>query len=170
MGADWQYVDIAIPRDIGPADREALADEIIDFIRERTSSGLDKNNREFGGYSEAYIKSANFRIAGKSKSEVNLTLSGDMMGDIDLLSHRKGNLRIGFQRGSESNAKADGNIKGTYGQEKQVGPKRDFLGITKGDLNALVNIFDFQEREISKQAREGSRGDINVETENDETD
>lgn len=140
MGTKWQKVNIAIPDEFGPLEREAIATEILDFIRERTQSkNLDKNNKPFANYSDSYAKSLDFKIAGKRRGDVNLTLSGDMLGALDLLDHKRGRVTIGFDKDSAENAKADGNIRGTYGHSKSIGPKRDFLGISASDLRAIVD-------------------------------
>lgn len=133
----WQRVKIQIPKGYKPSEREAIADEIIDFIVERTQSGKDKNNQNFPGYSKAYKNSLDFKIAGKT-SKVDLTLSGDMLTSIQVLNHKNGELTVGFDRSdSENNAKATGHITGVYGNSNKV-KKRDFLGITNGDLKKRI--------------------------------
>lgn len=137
MSAKWQRVKIEIPPVYGPTERRAIAQDIVDFIVERSKDGRDKNNRPFAGYSKEYQESLDFKIAGKSKS-VDLTLSGDMLGALDLLAHRKGEVVVGYQKGTDENGRADGNIRGTYGNSRPVGPARDFLGITKKDLKTIL--------------------------------
>lgn len=139
MSTKWQKVDIPIPKEYSPVERQAIAIEIINFIRKRTQEeNVDKNNRPFAKYSDAYKKSLDYKIARKAGKGVNLTLSGDMLGALQLLKDQKGKITIGFERGSTENAKADGNIRGTYGNSESVGPKRDFLGITKSDLAKIL--------------------------------
>lgn len=153
MGAKWQRAKIEIPKRFGPVERQAIATEVLDFIRTRSQEkGLDKNNRKFAGYSEAYQKSLDFKIAGKSK-KVDLTLSGDMLGALDLISHKSGQLMIGFQNGTQENARADGNIRGTYGRGDGNGPSRDFLGITKGDLNKIISKYPKERTAAVERAR-----------------
>lgn len=143
MAAKWQRIKVDIDSKYTPSQREALGDRILEFIRVRTEKGKDKNNRRFPGYSESYTESLDFKISGKSKGDVNLTLSGDMLIEMDLLKHKKGALLIGFDKNSEENGRADGNIRGTYGQSSPIpGKKRDFLGITKKDLIAVQRKFD----------------------------
>lgn len=141
MATKWQRFSIDIPEGLSASDREVLADDIIEFIRDRTQKGLSWNNRDLPGYSDSYVHSLNFKIAGKSKDKVDLTQSGDMLGALTLIDSRDGKLTIGFENGSQENAIADGNIRGTYGHAKPVGPKRDFLGITKGDLQRILDNF-----------------------------
>lgn len=138
--ADWQKIEIKIPSDLKPAQREELGDLIVEHIFDRTNRGLDKNGRPFPGYSNAYKQSLDFKNAGKSASKIDLQLSGDMMAAIELLRHKNGELRIGFERGTPENAKAEGNILGTYGRDKPIkGKKRDFLGIESKKLRELID-------------------------------
>lgn len=141
MATQWQRVTIRIPVEYGPEDRQSIGRAIVKFIRKRTKDGLDKNNRPFARYSKSYIQSLNFKIARKSKGDVNLVQSGDMLGALDVLSDAPGRITIGFERGSLENGIADGNIRGTYGHSYQVGPRRDFLGITKSDLQSILDQF-----------------------------
>lgn len=151
MATKWQRFSVDIPKKLKPADRLAIAQDIIDFVVERTEKGLgvnnkplpkhkaSKNNPSKGKYSEGYALSPEFRGAGKSTSVVNMTLSGDMLDAIKLLNERSGKLLIGFENGSTQNAKADGNIRGTYGKSGKVNSARPFLGISKKDLSSIVS-------------------------------
>lgn len=153
MGAKWQKVKIEIPEHLTPDERQAVALEILDFIRERTQKkNLDKDNKPFPPYSKEYVKSLDFKIAGKSRGKVDLTLSGDMLGAMDLLSHKKGSIMIGFENGTPENAKADGNIRGTYGNPTPVKAPRDFLGIAQKDLNSILkNYPDIKDKQARRE-------------------
>ena len=136
-----QKIAIEIPEKykLKPAQRVELADLIIEHIYDRSNRGLDKNGKPFPGYSKEYIDSLDFKIGGKSKNKVNLQLSGDMLAAITLLNHKKDRLVIGFEAGTEENAKAEGNILGTYGQDAPIrGKKRDFLGLKAAKLRELL--------------------------------
>lgn len=140
MATEWQRVEIEIPESYSRVEREAIAQEIVDRIRERTQEeNLDRNNRPLPKYSKEYTESLDFKNAGKSKSDVNFTQSGDTLAALDLLETEPGKLVIGWEKGSTANAIADGNIRGTYGHASPVGPKRDILGITKSDLKRILN-------------------------------
>ena len=130
-------IDIPLPEGIAKADREAIADEIIEHIRERTEGGVDKYGKKFQGYSDEYIKSLDFRAASKSAKKVNLTLSGDMLISLMLLKEQREKLTIGFRERDIENDKALGNIKGTYGADHPITKPRDFMGI---DTRALAKI------------------------------
>lgn len=143
MAAKWRRINVEIPSDLKPRERQLVAEEIIEFIQERTSDGFDKRNKPLSRkpYTAAYAKRK-----GVSPGSVDLVLSGDMLGDIELLSHKRGNLLIGFKNGTESNAKADGNITGSYGRPSGDKKKaRDFLGIFKKDVKALIDAIDFED-------------------------
>jgi len=106
---------------------------------ERTDQGKDKDGVPFAKYSKAYKDSLDFKNAGKS-STPNLQLSGDMLAALKYLEKEstRNYITVGFEKDSEENGKADGNIRGTYGKPSPVGPKRDFLGISEKDLVKLV--------------------------------
>lgn len=145
MSARHQKVTIKIPRELDDDARAQLADDIIEYMRRRTEKGLDKNNDRFPSYSKAYINSLEFKIGGKSPSKVNLTLSGDMLAALTLLEDAPGKLVIGFEKGSTENARADGNIRGTYGNDSPIkGGKyaRDFLGIAADDLEQILGVYE----------------------------
>ena len=133
-----QKVEIPIPDDLKPAQRAELADLIIEHIVDRTQRGLDKEGKRFPGYSKEYIKSLDFKNAGKSRSKVDLQLSGDMLAALTLLTEKKGLLKIGFERGAEENDRAEGNILGSYGRDPDPSKARDFLGIQKSKLKELI--------------------------------
>jgi len=136
-----QKVKIKIPKEYSPQERVALAIEIIDQIVDRTKSGKDKKGNDFAGYSKSYTSSFDFKLAGKNKNKVDLSLSNEMLGALTLLNHKSGSITIGYTKDDEfNNAKAEGNIKGTYGQKKPIkGKKRDFLGISNSELKEITD-------------------------------
>jgi hypothetical protein len=136
----WIRTTIDINEELGPLERQAVATEVIDKIIERTRErNIDKNGRKLPGYSKSYRNSDDFKIAGKSAGSVDLTLTGDMLDSLKLLSHRKGKIVIGFDKDDTvNNGKAEGNIKGTYGQSKPIpGKQRDFLGLPKTEILSI---------------------------------
>lgn len=108
--------------------RQSLAQEVIDAIVKKAEN--------FGGkYSDEYSESAEFRAFGKSKSDVNLTLSGQMLSALDVISDNRDKIVIGWEQGSEDGKKAHGNITGKNGQVKT---KRDFFKLTESELKAIA--------------------------------
>lgn len=136
--AKWTRARIEVPDKLGGKDRELLGEEIVEFIRKRSSQGLDKDNKKFPKYSKEYINSLDFKNAGKKKTPVNLELSGDMLAAMDVISHKKGSILVGFENGTDENDRAEGNITGSYGRDPNPAKARDFLGVKKGDLKDLV--------------------------------
>lgn len=151
MSTKWQAITVDVSDQYSKADREAIAFDIIEFIRKRTEQGLDWQGKSWRGkadqYTKGYENSLDFKIAGKSKGQTpDLTLSGDMLGALDLLKNKKGQLTIGYVNGSPENARADGNIRGTYGQSKPIsGKARDFLGITDNDLQTILDNYPIED-------------------------
>ena len=153
--AKEQSFKIEVDHRYGPAAREAIALEVMDFVVQRTQGGEGVNKtsdgrvyrKEFPKYSKEYKKSMDFRIAGKS-SNVNLTLSGDMLANIRLLRHRAGEITIGYGRGDDDAPKVEGNVTGSYGKPSPNKKKaRDFLGIHKEDLGKILSDFPIKDRE-----------------------
>ena len=122
-----------IPRDFDSGQRRSLANKVILFIQERTSRGLDIEGNSFAPYSESYVDSKDFSLAGKSKSRVNLRLTDEMMESIELLDHGVGYIVIGFEANSEANNKA------VWNQRSDNGPSRMFLGVNDADLERLIS-------------------------------
>lgn len=137
---------IKIPSYLDEDERDALALEIIDKIIERTQKGKDKNGNSFPSYSKEYKESLDFKIAGKS-SRVTLELSGDMLADMELIKSKKGELVIGYSSSNPSEGKAEGNIRGTYGQSSGNRSKaRNFLGIEKEDLDKILSKYKDEDK------------------------
>jgi len=140
-----QKFELSIDSRYDAADQAEIAREVIDFIVDRSRDGIDKDGNKFPAYSKEYRESLDFRIAGKSNS-VNLTMSGEMLNSIELLSREAGRLTIGFQAGTQINDQAEGNILGTYGQTTPDSRKaRDFLGISQSDLSGILARFPIEE-------------------------
>ena len=141
----WQRVKVEIPRDYTPTEREDFGVLVADYIRDRTAKGRGVLNGvpyKFKGYSPGYVASLDFKIAGKSKSKPDLVLSGDMLTDLDVQRTKPGEVIVGFENGSESNDKAEGNILGSYGRSPDTGPRRSFLELTGKEIGALVRAFE----------------------------
>lgn len=144
--AKWQRTKIEIPKEYSPRERKAIALEIIEFIKNRTSKGKDKNNENFAKYSKGYKKSLDFKLAGKGNT-VDLRLTNEMMESLDLISDKSGSLLIGYDRSDKDlNGKVEGNRLGTYGNKKAVTQPRDFLGIEEKDLKKILNKFPIEDR------------------------
>lgn len=141
--ADQQKVTIRIPDDLRPDERQEFAEGVIEYIRQRSrdGTGVRKVGRgfslyQFPAYTEKYAKR-------KGQSKVDLTLSEEMLESIELLRHKRGEITIGFQRGTDVNAKAEGNQIGSYGKPRGDPSKaRRFLGLTSDERETLLDMYD----------------------------
>lgn len=150
----WQKFNLKLNKKYSKQERKAIATDVIDFIVNRSrKDGKDKNNRPFKKYSKGYLNSLDFKIGGKS-GKVDLTLSGDMLDSVELISDKSGNLLIGFENHTEENGKAEGNIKGTYGQKRPTGKSRDFLGISTRDMAKVLRNYPIGDEEARKERAE----------------
>jgi hypothetical protein len=130
-------------------ERISIASDIAAYLAERARKGLGKDAKPWTGkaakYSDSYANSLDFKIAGKSKSKVDLTLSSEMLDSLDLKSESKGSITIAVD---ESQAgKAEGNIKGTYGQSSPIkGKQRNFLDLSRRELTAILSNYPLRDK------------------------
>lgn len=132
MSEPAQRFTFKVPDEFDAFDREAIAEEVIEYIRQRTEEGRDINGAPFAPYSKSYINSLEFEIAGKSPYEVNLRLTGDMMESIKLITHSTGSVTIGFEPGEE-------NDKAAWAAASDNGPSRRFLGVMEDELEDIID-------------------------------
>ena len=112
--------------------RQAVGQAILDTIVSRTQDdNKGWKGSAFKAYSDEYADSLEFAAAGKSESNVNLTNSGDMLGLMDITKETQSTIEIGWPDADEAQ-KAHGHITGN------VGKKRDFFGITEGEMESIV--------------------------------
>ena len=150
--AEQQKFEVQLPGELKQKYRHALATELIDYIVKRTKSGRNNEGSQFPKYSKSYVNSLDFKIAGKKRRPVNLTLSGDMLNSIQLLREKKDSIQIGFTAGDPDNGKAEGNQLGSYGgtpKKRLARPFLDFKGkeeVKKRD-QLIKKYFKYQENE-----------------------
>lgn len=141
----WQKTRIEIPEDIAPDERKAIAESILERIRERAINegrGINPDTRrlnKFPPYTKEYAKKK-----GVSRGSVDLTLSAEMLTDMRLLSDQKGSLLIGFENGTKLNGKAEGNQTGSYGGSPKASRARHFLGISVAELTEILKKHGFK--------------------------
>lgn len=121
------------------------------------------DGEKFPGYSAAYKNSLNFKLAGKT-SKVNLTLSGEMLDSLEILEARRGKVVIGYQKDSDMNGRAEGNILGTYGTDTPNPRKaRNFMDLSNNELSKILRDLDILPRDIQNQiARDAKAGAIDM--------
>lgn len=139
MVAKYIQNKISCPREFSEEQRNTLGQLIIEQIRENCLNGIDANGKSFVKYSKSYYESLDFEIADKSKNEVNLTLTGDMLASLELISNGDGYIIIGYPEGSEFAGQVEGNQRGTYGRSSPIsGKARPFIGIPGKQLKILI--------------------------------
>lgn len=113
---------------------QAIGQAAIDKIVKRTEDGVDVNGASLKKYAKSYIESDDFKAWGKSAGEVNMTLSGQMLGTLDVLASDGNSVTIGWSGGSESAKAYNHNVGDTV-------TKRPFFGLSASDLDELKQQF-----------------------------
>ena len=135
-------LNVEVSNRYNSSEKMAIAQDIVDYLVERSRRGLGPGARPWSGkagqYSEEYKNSIDFRISGKNPNRVDLTLSSEMLDSLRANLNR-GKIQIDLEE--EARAKAEGNIKGTYGKKSPIpGKQRNFLDLTSSELrNILAN-------------------------------
>ena len=129
MAEPLQSRVISIPRGYEESVRQQIGNEIIRKIKRRTLAGIDIQGNLFARYSPNYEK----------QGTVNLTLSGDMLNELTVLSTGPGFVRIGFTNQNANDKAAF--IQSPRGQKAGKQPVRLFVGISPGDLNDILERF-----------------------------
>jgi len=128
--------------------REAIGGAILSRIRSRTASG---KGMSFSGergttvklkspYTEKYSKSLDFKAFGKSRGKVNMTLTGDMLGLMDIKKQKDNSITIGWNEREENNKAFNHSTGDTL-------PPRPFFGISKKELSDIKKKFGKEIRE-----------------------
>lgn len=152
-------VTINIPNGFKYEKKEQIAVRIVDFIKLRTLSGFDKDNRRFSSYTEEYAEKK-----GTGRRDVDLQLTGEMLDAMKIFKIGRNYIEIGYDGRSNQALKAEGNILGTYGQPLPIpGKARDFLGLTQKDLDAIIQEFSKDEDEVAAEFFENNMERINRE-------
>lgn len=123
-----------------PALKQAIGQKIIDRIVTRTESGRGIAFNDSGKatnlklrspYSKEYADSTEFKAAGKSRGDVNMTLTGDMLGLLDIIDVTDDTITIGWDD-DEQIQKVHGHQTGKSGKVPKM--KRPFFGVSKTEL------------------------------------
>ena len=139
--ARQQKVTIKLPDWVDPDDRDAIGEAIVEFIRDRTETGVGVRSNGKGGwrahtfadYSEEYAE-------WKGQRRVDLRLSDEMLDELSVLDTGGKGVTIGFDGDAALQGKVEGNRLGTYGRKRPIpGKDRDFLGITSSDLALILD-------------------------------
>lgn len=121
-----------LPTSLDETDRLKVGRLIIDRILERTAKNTSVDGTRFPNYSDTYAKSLDFKIAGKSKNDPNLTLTGDMLESLKILEQGAGFVTIGYEEGTPENDKA------VWAERSDNGPARKFMGVQDTELEQIL--------------------------------
>jgi len=114
---------------------QALLDRIIDRT---VDDNEDVSGNRFDSYSKAYRESEDWDEFGKSASDINLSLTGDMMDSLDFKT--KGS-KVTIKVSKNETGKAFGNISGIRGKNKSVINPRDWFGVSAKDVKKVKSKF-----------------------------
>lgn len=125
----------------------SIGADLVERIVDITESGRSPKGASFKKYDEDYIESEEFKAAGKSSSEVNLTLYGDMLAQLEPIRVEGGRVILGWNDTTQQK-KAYAHMTGFKGHPTiKNGPRREFLAVTQGMLD------DIRERYIDQIKR-----------------
>ena len=141
-----EYFGVDFGRD--PDLKQEIGQAIIDKIIERTEDGKDISEKGFKKYSKEYVDSDEFKDFGKSKNEINMTLTGRMLDDIDIISESRNTIKIGFEDSTEILKAFNHNTGDTV-------KKRKFFGIRERDLKEIGKEFRSELNAIKPKKRGG---------------
>lgn len=139
MPAKPQKFRFMLPSGLTPKERLAIGQDVITFIQ---TTAINKNKgfnrdtgryRQFPAYTKAYAKKKR-----TSPGNVDLVLSADMFNAMGVTVNRPDSVTIGFLDPSQ-NGKAEGNQIGSYGRSPNPRKARPFLGISKKELDRIVD-------------------------------
>jgi hypothetical protein len=153
----WVKTIIPLSSEIETEEARLIAEELLNYIVDRTKAGKGQDGKPFPGYSPEYKKSLDFKIAGKSPGKVDLTLTGEMLDSLKVLIAQRGKIVIGYDQGDPINGKAEGNILGSYGGAPNPGKARDFMAVSGKEIRKVIDSLDAQplatQKSISNQSK-----------------
>jgi hypothetical protein len=124
--------------------KRALGERFLRRIQERTEENTSRTGKTFKKYSDVYVDSLDFKAAGKSEDDVNLKLTGDMLGLMQVNAKDNSNIvEISWESDNER-AKAFNHVTG------DTVPKRDFFGLPSIDVKEIKNEFRSEIRDIKR--------------------
>lgn len=140
MPNPYTHFTVHVPLWLTHGERMEIGQKVIEHIVKRTrKDSKDKDGKDFSGYSKSYKNSLDFKNF-KHGSKVDLTLTGDMLDTLEILSDMDGLIDIGYHAGSAEEGKVEGNVRGTYGNQFPIkGKARNFLGIENTELNKIID-------------------------------
>lgn len=127
--------------------REAIGQAMVDKMLKRTAKGLERGGKKDlkKPYSDRYEASLEFKAAGKKKNSINMSLTGDMMGLLDVKKQTGDTITIGWDDKTQNNKAFNHNT----GDGKNV-PRRTFFGLNNNELQEIKKEFKSEINEAIK--------------------
>lgn len=142
---EWFGVDFTGRFDL----KQQITDAVVETILKRTAAGKDVNGSAFKKYSDDYKKSLAFKAFGKT-SKVNLELTGQMLGTMELIENTENKIVIGWEDDTE--------IKKAYNHNTgDTVPKREFFDLTESEIAAIKKEYQPQVEEETAPTTEVRR-------------
>ncbi len=138
MAAKQQKVRIEIPEGFSPAERQEIGEAIIQFIKDRCDAGFGVRPHGRGFRTYAFPEYTEEYAKKKGSRRVDLVLNDEMLNAMEILSTSRDSITIGYEAGTEENAKAEGNQIGSYGRAPNPAKARRFLGLTREEKEAIL--------------------------------
>jgi hypothetical protein len=135
--------------------KQAIGQALIDKMVERTQSGVDVNGSSFKGYSPSYVKSDEFKAFGKSKGDINLTLTGDMLNAITPQGESAETIKIKQTGRTNILKQFNHNTGDTVKKRKNFGvTSREIKEVKEDFKDAIKELKNKQKSKISKKGKE----------------
>ena len=132
---------LRVPEYFDAEQRADVAERVMEFIIDRSKKGYNVHGRDWSGKAGEYTEEYAKRKGVSEGGPVDLSLSHDMLDNMRYFStlSPRGQVTIGYQKGTRLERKAEGNILGTYGQQSPIaGKARPFLDILQKDLQKII--------------------------------
>jgi phage gpG-like protein len=131
--------------------KKKVAQRIIDEIIKRADENKSIDGRRLASYDDDYVKSDEFKAYGKSKNDVDMNLTGNMLNMLTIKEVDSDTAVIGWTD-KDNNGKAHGHMTGANGTGKL--PVREFFGANQKLLEEIKDLFY---EELPKKDDENNR-------------
>lgn len=146
-----QTIDFKEAFGVDLSKNEALKQRIGQAIIDRIIERNEQNKSVEGGnlktpYSKSYAKSKKFELYGKSRGDVNMKLTGDMLSSVDISETRGNQVKIELDQGQAP--------KGYNHHTGDTVPRRPWFGVNKKELNEIKREFKNELRQVKEGKEE----------------
>lgn len=127
-----------------------IGDSVAEFVRTRAADNKGIGGKELRKpYSKSYQSTLEFELYGKSASDVNMTLTGDMLTSINTLDVDGSKVIVGIE--GEQAPKAHGHMTGKNGEVPKM--KREFFGLTRSEFKEVIAPFKERINDLKPEAK-----------------